>query len=100
MITTCVHVKVKEEFVNQFIAECKRNHLESVNEDGNLRFDVLQSPDDPCVFMLYEVYQTEGASAAHKHTPHYLAWRDAVAHMMQEPRRGVRYNMLFPEGEK
>ena len=36
------------------------------------------------------------SAAAHKATPHYLAWRDAVADMMAEPRRGEAMNGLFP----
>jgi len=27
---------------------------------------------------------------------HYAAWRDAVAEMMAEPRRGTKYRNLFP----
>lgn len=37
------------------------------------------------------------APAVHKATPHYAAWRDAVAEMMAEPRSSVRYAALFPE---
>ena len=35
-------------------------------------------------------------AAAHKTTAHYLAWRDAVADLMAEPRRGEPMNGLFP----
>ena len=38
----------------------------------------------------------EAAAKAHKDTAHYLAWRDAVADMMAEPRRGEPLNGLFP----
>ncbi|MBI4677077.1 MAG: antibiotic biosynthesis monooxygenase [Elusimicrobia bacterium] len=27
-------------------------------------------------FVLYEAFESEDAAAAHKKTPHYLAWRD------------------------
>jgi len=33
-------------------------------------------------------------------TPHYAAWRDAVAEMMAEPRRSVRYSVVFPAGSR
>ena len=36
------------------------------------------------------------APAAHKETKHYLAWRDAVASMMAEPRTSVKFTNLFP----
>ena len=57
---------------------------------------LLQSIDDPCSFLLYEAYETEEAAAAHKSTSHYLAWRDAVANWMAEPRRGVKYSSICP----
>ena len=96
MIVTCVHVNVKPESVDEFIKISTENHLSSVKEPGNLRFDFLQQADDPCRFMIYEAYDSDGSAAAHKNTPHYLKWRDAVAGMMAEPRKGVKYNILQP----
>jgi quinol monooxygenase YgiN len=46
-----------------------------------------------------EVYRTPGAPAAHKETAHYVAWRDAVAGMMAEPRTSVKYTNVFPGEE-
>ena len=48
--------------------------------------------------MLYEAYASAAEAAAHKATPHYLAWRDTVAEMMVEPRQGTAYRGLFPNG--
>ncbi len=44
--------------------------------------------------MIYEVFVDAEAAAAHKTTSHYLAWRDRVAPMMAEPRRGERWDAL------
>ncbi len=96
MIVTCVFVHIKPEAVQEFINACTENHLEAVKEPGNLRFDFVQEADDPCRFMLYEAYETEEASAAHKNTPHYLKWKETVQDMMAEPRKGVKYNILQP----
>ena len=96
MHVTLVHVAVKPAHIDDFIAATRRNHEASVQESGNRRFDVLQSPDDPGQFVLYEAYATAEDARAHKQTAHYLAWRDAVADWMAEPRRGVPYNGLFP----
>jgi autoinducer 2-degrading protein len=96
MIVTCVYVHVKPDAVEQFIKATTLNHLGSVREPGNLRFDLLQQSDDPSRFMVYEAYESEEAAAAHKNTAHYLGWRDAVQDMMAEPRQGVRYNILQP----
>jgi len=100
MIVTCVYISVKPDSVKEFIAASTANHLESVKEKGNLRFDFVQQADDPCLFMIYEAYDSDEAAAAHKNTPHYLIWRDAVRDMMAEPRKGVKYNILQPAGIK
>jgi autoinducer 2-degrading protein len=96
MHVTLVHVRVKPEAVAAFIAATRANHEGALTEPGNRRFDVLQAPDDPARFILYEAYASAADAAAHKETAHYLAWRDAVAGMMAEPRRGEAMNALFP----
>jgi (4S)-4-hydroxy-5-phosphonooxypentane-2,3-dione isomerase len=100
MTTTCVYVTVKPEHIDDFIKAMLANHTESVKEPGNLRFDVLQDSNDPCKFMIYEVYETEEAAAAHKSTAHYALWRDTVANWMAEPRKGVKYAILAQANRK
>lgn len=96
MIVTCVYVHVKTDAIDKFIEATTANHLGSVREPGNLRFDFLQQADDPSRFMVYEAYESEEAAAEHKKTGHYLRWRDTVQDMMSEPRHGVRYNIVQP----
>ena len=96
MHATLVHVRVKPESVDAFITACHANHLASIQEPGNRRFDILQDPLEPTRFILYEAYATPDAAAAHKATPHYAAWRDSVADMMAEPRRGEPMRGLYP----
>ena len=96
MIATLVHVHVKPEFINAFIQVTQQNHESSVKEKGNFRFDILQDTQDPGKFVLYEVYESDQAAAAHKETMHYAAWRDAVTPWMAKPREGVKHTMLFP----
>ena len=97
MKVTLVHVDVKANHVADFIEASRRNHLASVQEAGNRRFDVLQSADDPCKFVLYEAYDSEDAARAHKQTAHYKQWRDSVADWMASPRLGTPYQGLYPE---
>ena len=96
MYVTIVNVHVKPEHLAEFIDSIRVNHENSIKEPGNLRFDILQSVDDPTRFIAYEAYRDEASAKAHKETAHYLAWRDAVADWMVEPRVGVRYDGLFP----
>lgn len=97
MHVVCVHVHVKPENRDAFIRASLENARATLDEPGNLRFDVLQQADDPNRFVLYEVYRDAAGMQAHKETAHYARWRDAVAPWMAEPRRGVAHQALFPE---
>lgn len=99
MHVVCVHVHVNPEHREDFIRVTLENARETVREPAALRFDVLQSLDDPNRFVLYEAYQDAAGAGAHKGTPHYTRWRDAVADWMAEPRQGIKYQSLFPENE-
>lgn len=99
MFIVHVHVHVKPEFVEPFIQASLENARNSVQEPGIARFDVIQQLDDPCRFILVEVYKTEEAPARHKETLHYQKWRDAVGEMMAEPRVSVKFHNLFPDDQ-
>ncbi len=98
MHVTLVHVQVLPEHINDFITATQLNHEASIQESGNRRFDVLQTPDSPNQFILYEAYASADDAARHKQTAHYLTWRETVAPWMAEPRQGVLYQGLFPKG--
>jgi len=97
MLIVHVFVHVKAESVEAFKAATLENARNSVKEPGIVRFDVVQQDDDPTQFVLMEIYRTADAPAQHKETEHYAVWRDAVAPMMAEPRRSVKYHEIFPE---
>ncbi len=97
MQVALVHIQIKPEHVGDFIDATRANHEASVRENGNRRFDVLQSADNPTHFVLYEAYATAADAAAHKQAAHYLRWRDTVAPWMAAPRQGVAYHGLFPK---
>lgn len=96
MHVTLVHIHVRPEYLDAFIDATRANHEASTHEPGNLRFDILQSPDQPTHFVFYEAYETQEQAAAHKNTAHYLLWRDTVAPWMAEPRQGTSYQGLMP----
>ena len=97
MIVSIVHIHVDPDNIESFIQASTENHLESVKEPGNLRFDLLRSDEDPARFVLYEAYENVAAAAAHKETAHYLKWRDTVAAMMADPHSSKKYTNIFPD---
>jgi (4S)-4-hydroxy-5-phosphonooxypentane-2,3-dione isomerase len=100
MLVVHVHVRVRPERVEEFLAASLVNARASLGEPGVLRFDVIQDRADPAHVVLNEVYRDVEASAAHKLTPHYATWREAVAEMMAAPRESTRFAAVFPaDGE-
>ncbi|HZO99205.1 MAG TPA: putative quinol monooxygenase [Terriglobia bacterium] len=99
MLIVHVHARVKPEFIDAFKEATLANASNSVKEPGIARFDVIQQEDDPAHFVLIEVYRNEEATARHKETAHYAAWRDTVEKMLVEPRTRVRYTNVFPSDE-
>ena len=97
MLIVHVHVHVKEDSVEAFKQATLANARQSVQEPGIARFDVVQQQDDPTRFALVEVYRTADDPARHKETAHYQTWREAVADMMAEPRRSVKYGNVYPD---
>ena len=98
MLVVHVHVHVKPDDLEAFLAETRRNATGSLEEPGVRRFDVLQDATNPAHVVLNEVYVDQAAADAHKQTAHYARWRDAVAPMMAEPRSSTRFDAVFPTG--
>ena len=98
MLVVHVHVRVRPERVEEFLAATLVNAKASLGEPGVARFDVIQDQADPAHVVLVEVYRDDDAAAAHKLTPHYAVWRDAVAQMMAEPRASTKFAAVFPGG--
>ncbi len=74
-----VQVTIRLEMRGMFERALLHNARESVRLDpGCLRFDVSQDRDDPAKWVLHEVYDSPAAHAAHRQSPHFLAY-DAVA---------------------
>lgn|GEM_PF-22231 len=96
MFVVSVTIHVKGEAVDRFIEAIKDNARNTRKEPGNVRFDVLQTEDDPGRFLLYEVYRDQQAFVDHQKTAHYLRWRETVADWMAQPRQGFRHHNIFP----
>jgi quinol monooxygenase YgiN len=92
-----VNAHVRPERVEDFRQATTVNAGESRKEPGVVRFDVIQESEDPTRFVLIEVFRSPAAAAAHRETPHYLRWREAVAEMMAEPRASKKYLNVSPD---
>ena len=97
MFVVHVYVHVKSDSIEAFKAATLANAGNSVQEPGIARFDVVQQLDDPCRFVLVEVYRTPDDAARHKETAHYQTWRATVADMMAEPRSSAKYGNVYPD---
>jgi quinol monooxygenase YgiN len=72
-----VTVTVKVDMLAEFERAILHNARESIAKDsGCLRFDVSQSYDDPAVWLFHEVYDAPEAHAAHRQSPHFLAYAE------------------------
>jgi len=91
-----VDARVRPEHAALFRALTLENARCSAREPGVVRFDVVQRDDDPAAFVLVEAFVDAAAAAAHKTTPHYLAWRDAVAPLMAKPRSAAAGASVWP----
>jgi quinol monooxygenase YgiN len=79
MVILQVTVQVKPEYVGQYLEQIRYDAEHSENDEpGCLRFDVIQDRDDPNRFYYYEVYRDEAALEAHRQTPHFKAYSEAV----------------------
>jgi quinol monooxygenase YgiN len=99
MLVVHVHVKIKPECIEAFKEATLANARESRKEAGIARFDLVQQIDEPTRFVLVEAYRTVEATAAHKATAHYAAWRDRMESLMAEPRSSVKYSSVSPDEE-
>ncbi|RPJ06404.1 MAG: antibiotic biosynthesis monooxygenase [Spirochaetaceae bacterium] len=96
MIVVHVHVHVKNDSIEAFKKASTQNASASIMEPGIARFDVVQDMADPARFVLVEAYKSPEDPGRHKETPHYKKWRDTVEPMMAEPRKGVKFQPIFP----
>src|SRR5690242_5064006 len=99
MLVIHVHVAVKPDDLEPFLAETRRNAAASLQEPGVRRFDVLLDEGDAGHVILSEVYVDQAAADAHKQTAHYARWQDAVAGMLAAPRTRTRFMAVFPDDD-
>lgn len=78
MIVAWIEHHVRAERADAYLAATLANARATRNEPGNVRFDVLQDPEDPLHFVLFEAYVDKAGQQAHFATEHFRAWKAAV----------------------
>ena len=74
-----VLVTIRPEMQTEFEQALLENARQSVARDrGCRRFDVSQDVNEPARWILHEVYDDPASHAAHRQSPHFLAY-DSVA---------------------
>jgi (4S)-4-hydroxy-5-phosphonooxypentane-2,3-dione isomerase len=96
MIALLVHLHVKPECIEQFLAETTENARNSRKEPGIVRFDLIQEVEDPSRFALFELYRDQKGAEAHRLTAHYAKWRDAVPPLLATERTRKIYRPIEP----
>ncbi|MFT4219044.1 MAG: putative quinol monooxygenase [Microbacterium sp.] len=66
----------------------------SRTEPGNVYYQAYQSPDEPNVFRIFEVYADEEAFTAHGRSPHFEQWALGTAIPALETRQRDFYETL------
>lgn len=98
MYIVIVDVVIKKEFAEQYraaiVAQAEASML---NEEDCQRFEVLQTPGDPCSFTLVEAYTDEAAfSEVHRNTPYYLRYSEKSSPWV-ESKTARKFERVWPE---
>ena len=93
MIVVHVALGIRLDGVEAFAAAAAANAAASVLEPGCRRFEVYRVAGEPTRFVLFEIYADQAAREAHWATPHFLAYRDATAQLI-ETRAVTEYEPL------
>lgn len=79
MFVVAVFFEAKRDSVSALRAALVAHAAEArANEPGCQQFDVSQDPIDPASFLLYEVFDSEGAFNAHHELEHYARFASQI----------------------
>lgn len=99
MIVTVSSYKILPEKTTEFLEITRELSQASLQENGVLRFDLLQNDGDEGRFLLIEAYASEAIRKAHLDTPHFVNWRRTVPEMFSQGTTTVHYKPISPKPE-
>lgn len=95
MYVLCVTAYVKSENITDFLTATSECASKTRQEPGNVRYDVLQSEDDPTCFLIYEAYLSKDDFLYHRKTPHSTNWKEKIESWMVQPRQRIRCHSII-----
>jgi autoinducer 2-degrading protein len=95
MYVVCVTTYIKSEHIDNFLATTHEYAFQTRQEKGNVRYDVLQSDEDPTCFVIYEAYKSKEDFLLHRYTAHSLRWKEMIESWMARPRQRIRCTSII-----
>lgn len=96
MFVQLVHIRIKPDCIDDFLEVFRLNYDGTRQEPGNIRFDVLQDPEEPTHFAIYEVFEDAAAVEAHRATAHYKQVAARLEALMEGPRSKEYFTLVMP----
>ena len=91
MLIQMVSINVKPGHAAEFLEAFRINYEGTRQEPGNLRLDVLRTPEDENSFVMYEVFKSQEALDEHRKTPLYQECVRRIDPILAGPRTKTFY---------
>jgi len=95
-----VFIRIKSGSEDEFLRGARANRAGSIQEPGNLRFDMYRSTHDPHDFLFSEKYNSVEAVTSHRQTPHFLTFFKVLESVQEFPRRREPGNEIPPHFQR
>lgn len=97
MLSLSVSLRVRSDRLDEFLSAISDSQSHSLQDEAAcLRFDVARDLEDPCLFHLYEVYESKAAVEAHRTSSHFLRWSSVAVRVLEENGRVSRLGEILP----
>ncbi|WP_186388314.1 MULTISPECIES: antibiotic biosynthesis monooxygenase [unclassified Stappia] len=97
MFVQLVHIQVKPDRIEDFLDAFRINYEGTIREPGNLRFDVLQDPEEETRFTIVEIFRSAESVDDHRRTEHYKTTVALLEDIMTGPRTKDIYRLVMSD---
>lgn len=89
-LVNLVNVKIDPGVIERVKPIMMENARNAALEEDCDQFDVAVAEDDQNTFIFYEIYKDKEALAAHRETPHFLAYWDLINELGDKVQRSAK----------